>query len=259
MTLFEAFFLGLIQGITEFFPVSSSGHLALVQYFWLPGSPKDYLLFDLVCHLGTLGALFVLLFPVIRAANRGLFLRVCLAVLPLFPLLLILGPIKRMFDHPEFLGPCFLFSAFLLFISYYYRLPTGGRSKFDPLTIGLFQAVAILPGISRSGSTISGAKLLGWEHAEAVRFSFLLAIPTILGGVVVEGWQLWKTGPSSLSFIDPATFFIGFCTSFLMGLVSLWACMRLITSYRWNYFAWYCLVLGLFCIVYFSWGVDYGA
>ncbi len=259
MTTWQAFLLGLIQGLTEFLPVSSSGHLALGQYFLGFDHLQEYVLFNLVCHLGTLAAIFYVFYPLIKAsltteAKRSW--QIILGTLPLFPLVLVLKPLKSLFDHPQVLGPCFLVSALLLFAGQLWRFPLREqrlyRSWQDPLVIGVFQAVAIFPGISRSGATISAARLLGWQEEQALQFSFLLAIPAILGGTILEGWQAWHASNPSYFAINPLAFVIGFLTSFLVGCFSLWILMRLIIQKRWKYFAWYCLLLGLFITLYFN-------
>jgi undecaprenyl-diphosphatase len=258
MTIWQAFFLGLIQGITEFLPISSSGHLALGQYFLGFENLQDYILFDLVCHLGTLAAIFYVFFPIIKETlnfRHPRFWQIVLGTLPLFPLVFILKPIKSLFDQPEFLGPCFLISAGLLFASLYWRLPFPSHNKNgwkDSLTIGLFQAVAVLPGISRSGATISAARILGWTKEKAIQFSFLLAIPAILGGTLLESWQVWHHPMPPLSTVNPWAFVVGFCTSCIVGCLSLKVLIRLVIQDKWSYFAWYCLALGIATTLYFN-------
>lgn len=257
MTTWEAFLLGLVQGITEFLPVSSSGHLELAQYFLGFQNLHAYVLFNLICHLGTLGAIFYFFFPEIKASittQPKRFFQIALGTLPLFPLVFILKPIKAIFDQPHYLGICFLFTSFLLFASIYVRLP---QKKWlpgwsDPLAIGCCQAIAILPGISRSGATISAARLLGWDKQEAIRFSFLLAIPAILGGTVLEAWELCHLPPSNAPSIQLSQFLAGFGTSFLVGCGALWALMKIMAQDKWVYFAWYCLILGTLTTLYFT-------
>lgn len=259
MTEWQAFLLGLIQGITEFLPVSSSGHLALGQYFLGFDHLQNYILFNLICHLGTLAAIFYVFFPVIKdtfTKTPQRFWQIVLATLPLFPLVLILKPLKALFDHPQLLGPCFLATSLLLFGSMYWRFPLQAprqdRTWRDPLTIGIFQAVAIFPGISRSGATISAARLLGWQKEQAIQFSFLIAIPAILGGTVLEAWQVWKAPESALSEVSPLAFFVGFCTSCLVGCLSLLLLIKWLANDKWRYFAWYCLILGSAVTIYFN-------
>jgi undecaprenyl-diphosphatase len=256
MSIWHAFLLGLIQGITEFLPISSSGHLLLGQYFLGFQHSQDIVLFDLVCHLGTLFAIIFVLFPLIKdfIASSHRWTQIILGTLPLFPLVLIIKPLKTLFSQPHLLGPCFLCSAALLFSGLHFRFhyfeKRVHRQWLDPLAIGCFQALAILPGVSRSGATISAAHLLGWNKNEAITFSFLLAIPAILGGIVLESWQAWNH-PSPFG-LDAWPFFIGFLTSFLVGSFSLRLLIRAMVENKWKYFAWYCLLLGLFLTVYFN-------
>jgi undecaprenyl-diphosphatase len=266
MTIWQAFLLGIIQGITEFLPVSSSGHLALGQYLLGFDRLQDYILFDLVCHLGTLLSIFIYFFPLIKdkmaSPPLSLFWQVILGTLPLIPLVLILKPLKAFFDQPQLLGPCFLASSALLFASLYWRFPIIQRKRpwQDPLTIGVFQAVAILPGISRSGATISAARLLGWQKEQALQFSFLLAIPAILGATVLEGWNAWQYHNSlALSAFNPWIFVVGFGTSFMIGCLALRLLIRWVIQDRWIYFAWYCLVIGIAATAYFNMIASYVA
>jgi undecaprenyl-diphosphatase len=258
MTTWEAFLLGVVQGFTEFLPVSSSGHLALGQYFLGMGNLKDFVFFNLICHLGTLTAIFFVFFQPIKEAlttNTKIFFRVCLATLPLFPLVIFLKPIKALFEQPELLGPCFICTATLIFLSSFCRFPIksspSNRVWSDSITIGCFQAGAILPGISRSGATISAARLLGWGREEAIHFSFLLAIPAILGGVVLESYQVWKS-PEQTADISLLAFVVSFIASFVFGCLSLHFLMRCFNSDKWKYFAWYCLALGIGTTLYFQ-------
>ncbi len=259
MTLWEALLLGLIQGITEFLPISSSGHLALGQYFLGFENLQEYLFFNLICHLGTLTAIFLVFFSVIRESftnQLSTVWQLIMGTLPLMPLVFILKPLKALFDQPQLLGPCFLFSSALLFAGCYWRFPliisSSQRKWQDPLIIGCFQAAAVFPGISRSGSTISAALSLGWQKNQAVQFSFLLAIPAILGGAVLEGWHAWHTSAEALSAISPGAFLVGFCTSCVFGCFSLWLLIHLVIQDKWKYFAWYCLLIGLLTTIYFN-------
>lgn len=249
MTSWDAALLGIIQGLTEFFPVSSSGHLELAQHLLGFQQVQHYILFDLICHLGTLFAIFFILLPYVQL-NKNRVFQVILGTLPLFPLVLILKPIKNLFDQPQYLGLCFLFTSALLFLSQRNWFSREQRPS-DAIKIGLFQAVAILPGISRSGSTISGARLLGWSKEEAFTFSFLLAIPAILGGTTLELYQLIKT-PSISAEIPLFSYFVGFFFSFVVGCITLRLLKHMLLHDKWFYFAWYCLFLGIFTTWWFN-------
>ncbi len=254
MTIWQAFLLGIIQGITEFLPVSSSGHLALFQSLLGLEHPKNYIFFDLICHLGTLFAIILIFFQVIKKSlniYHSNFWQVFIGTLPLFPLVLVLKPIQSIFNDPRFLGPCFIFSSILLFLSQTTRLSQQPKKWRDSLMIGMFQAIAILPGISRSGATISAARMLGWNKETAIQFSFLLAIPAILGGIILESGKLWKEGVEIFS-LDLSIYFAGFFTSFLIGLFSLWILIRWLVQDMWYYFGWYCLLLGIVTTLFYG-------
>lgn len=261
MTIWEAIILGIIQGLTEFLPVSSSGHLELGQYFLGFQDLKQYILFDLVCHLGTLVAIFWFFFSDIKQSLTSDMTRVrqlIIAMLPLFPLLLILKPIKALFDEPQYLGYCFLLTALFLTIGSRFSIGAAPsesrRSRWgDALTIGFFQAIAILPGVSRSGSTISAARVLGWKKQDAISFSFLLAIPTILGGMALETMTLLSSSHSSAyAAVSFSAFAFGFLTSFVVGCFSLKLLVLLTANNQWRYFIGYCLLLGLGTTIYFN-------
>lgn len=258
MTTWEAFLLGLVQGITEFLPVSSSGHLALSQHLLGYSHLQDYLFFDVVCHLGTLLAIVVVFFSSIKQSlttHTLRFWQLILATLPLFPLVLLIKPLKVIFAQPEFLGPCFLFSSALIFCGIFYRFPLNqkqlNKNWKDPLVIGTFQAIAIFPGISRSGATISAATLLGWTKEEAVRFSFLLAIPAILGSTILESIHVFRF-PQLIAKVPQSAYIVGFLTSLVVGYAALKALIQVVIHDRWIYFAWYCLFIGLITTFYFN-------
>lgn len=255
MTPIEALILGIIQGLTEFFPVSSSGHLKLAQAIFGFNHLDEYILFDLTCHLGTLVSIFWVFWSEIKELlfkNHKQMALIALGTLPLFPLLLIMKPIKAVFDQPQFLGYAFIITAILLWIGVKVRPKESTNRWRDALFIGGFQALAIFPGISRSGSTISGARLMGWTPAEALSFSFLLAIPAIFGGIVIEAYKaLTLTSESTLS-IGSLEYAIGFFASLIVGTSCLNLLKRLVKKHSFMYFAWYCLIIGIISLYLFS-------
>lgn len=259
MTTIDAIILGIIQGITEFLPVSSSGHLKLAQYLLGLQDLDQYILFDLVCHLGTLLAILFIFFNQIKDLlfqNTVRLKQLILATLPLFPLVFLMKPIKAAYADPSYLGFFFLTTACILFLGM--RLGKASSEKErtqhpwrDAMIIGTWQAIAIFPGVSRSGSTISGARLLGWSLNEAVIFSFLLAIPAILGGTALEIFKLLHH-PGQITSLAFSHYSIGFFVSFGVGIGSLQLLIHLATQNKLAYFAWYCLALGLITTLYFS-------
>lgn len=254
MTTLQAIFLGIIQGLTEFLPVSSSGHLVLFQYLFGLNNLDQYILFDLVVHLGTLFSIIFFFYRpillVLKYDYKQLYWLI-LATLPLFPLVLLLKPIKSIFNKTEYLGFFFLFTALLLYLGIRSeKKETKENSWKDALFIGLFQAIAILPGISRSGSTMSAALMRGWNYSDSMRFSFLLAIFAIVGGMGVEilhsGTTLWTQNIPLIAYAS------GFVTAFITGFFSLKLLAKLALKNKFMYFVWYCLFIGIFALIYIN-------
>lgn len=258
MTTLDAILLGLVQGLTEFLPVSSSGHLQLVQHLLGMRNLDHYIIFDLACHLGTLLAIALVFFQNIKDVfqkDQTRFWQVVIATLPLFPLVFLMKPIKAAYADPSYLGFFFILTAFILFIGVKFgkTLPEKQMKRYpwrDAIIIGFWQAIAILPGVSRSGSTISGTRLLGWDAREAVVFSFLLAIPAILGGTTLELFKLWHDSESVID-LPLSHYLLGSLTSFFVGFFALKLLMQLALQNKFYYFAWYCLILGLATTYYF--------
>lgn len=252
MNSLQALVLGIIQGITEFLPVSSSGHLLMFQCFLGLDSLSNYLFFDLVCHLGTLAAILVVfrkeIFEAFRSGKK--LMQIGVALLPLFPLLLVMKQIKGAYEGIDYLGYFYLISAALLTLAVFSKEKEASENPplFHFLLIGVFQALAILPGISRSGATIAAALLLGWSLPQAVRFSFLLAIPTILGGFLYEWMKHSFTETSAINFQDYA---IGFILSFVVGGAVLLILKALKSKKMLIPFAIYCLLVGIALIITF--------
>ncbi|MCL2186700.1 MAG: undecaprenyl-diphosphate phosphatase [Treponema sp.] len=206
MSIFESVILGIVQGLTEFLPVSSSGHLVLLQKIFNINEPG--LFFDTMLHTGTLVAVFIVLWKdiwgLIRKPIQKLTLFLIIATIPaVIAALLFNDKIEEIFKSANLLGFCFLITTcFLITAEFISRrrnnkqdisdeqnnnLKTEDKMNWiDALLIGIMQAIAILPGISRSGATISGALLRKLDRDFAARFSFLLSIPAILGALVLQ-------------------------------------------------------------------------
>lgn len=256
MSLFEALIFGLLQGLTEFLPVSSSAHLKIAKLFFNIENSESQILFDLVCHLGTLMALLYFLRHEIRSIllndRRKLFL-LCVATLVLIPCYFLLKPLRELASHPQFLGPCLIFTAIILFSGGRFRVrkqPSAKNEISDALWIGAMQSAALIPGISRSASTISCAKILGWNPKEAVRFSFLLCIPTIIGGNCLELLKIYLDKTSiSISLTSCA---VGFISSLGLGLIMVRFALTYLEKGNLKPFAWYCLGCGSIVTVYLN-------
>jgi undecaprenyl-diphosphatase len=245
MTLWQAIILGIIQGVTEFFPVSSSTHLTLIKNFFGIIPSEELVLFDLFCHVGTLTALVLFLKKQIRHLliekhRLSLFF---IALLPLIPAYFLLKPLRILASQIEFLGLTLILTSFLLFISekLQHKRPTTKRSS---LIIGTMQACALIPGISRSASTLFGARLSGLPPKEAVYFSFLLSIPTILGGMSLELGKTLFNNPEMFQGMSSLCI-AGGVTSFIGGYSIIRFAFHLLERGRYKPFAWYCLTLGV--------------
>lgn len=246
--------LAVIQGLTEFLPVSSSGHLVLTQYFL--GAQEGDIFFDIVLHVGTLGSVVVVYWKEILRLLRfdkpaiGYLISLVVGTLPAVVVGLTAKDfIESLFHSPLFAAGGLLFTAVVLFSTKFSK-DTGGSlpEPWEPsavppvkaLLIGLAQSIAILPGISRSGSTIATSLWIGLPRAEAARFSFLLSIPAIGGALVLQllGGEL--TGRSDIGLLGLAAL-----AAFAVGLLAIrWTALAVVQSHFWK-FSIYCVVAGL--------------
>lgn len=236
--------MGLLQGLTEFFPVSSSAHLKLARIIL---GVKEQVVFDLVTHLGTLFALLWFLWRDIVSLSRQTFKLIVIATFPLVPFYFLLKPLRDFASKTEFLGFSLMITALILFLGELRKSMSEKTTKRDALWIGTAQATALIPGISRSASTITAARLSGWQIKDAVRFSFLLSIPTIIGGNCVELVKM-----KNLSGISFSSCIIGFISSFIIGIVAVRYAIRFLEKGNLKPFAWYCLILGITTAIYFN-------
>lgn len=275
MTTFEGIILGLIQGITEFLPVSSSGHLALMRAVIdkaeLMESP---LLFDVAVHTATLlaiviyfrrevlrllrGALMTVLsvLPDFRpkpgspaAADRKLFLFVVIASIPTAIIALLLEKyVEHQLQHPVTVGIMLMITGTILYVTRGYRLPGRDFRRMNPIDaalVGLMQGVAVLPGISRSGSTIGLGIIVGLERKTAARFSFLIAVPAISGAAALKLPDLF--GESVQGLLLPTI--IGAAVAFISGYAAIVVLIRVLQRRRLAWFAPYCWLIGIVAIV----------
>lgn len=244
MTVLHAIALGLLQGLTEFLPISSSGHLALAQY-WLGLSPSPSLLmFDITCHLGTLAALVIgmrqQLTSLWQTPQRCYALT--LAFVPLLPIAIFHSHIAKAFAHPQLIALGFIATALCLWASERVQIKAQEK-RLDPLFIGCAQALAVMPGLSRSGATFSAARILGWDPKRSIAFSFLLAIPTIGGATALHLIHFLRhPGPDVLGW---QLYAIGFVASLISGWGMLHVAFRLASKRRLHICAWYCLIVGI--------------
>jgi len=282
MAIWEAIFLGIIQGVFMFFPVSSTSHLVLVQHwllergsgFPLPDSP-EMIAFDLVVHVGTVvSIIFVFrksLGRLIRDTWRDLkgfkageikfqeTLHLKLMGLGLFSVIItgLVGfPLKslfeRAFSQPVFIAFTLIITGVLLWITDILpRRPKGLRefALWMALIIGLAQAIALLPGISRSGITIVAALLVGLKRRWAAEFSFFIAIPTILGAAFLHGLEIHLS--SGLASLDWVSLWIGFIVAALVGILALYIVITLLYRAKFRFFSYYVWTLAAIIIISF--------
>jgi undecaprenyl-diphosphatase len=251
MTLFQAVFLAIIQGLTEFLPISSSGHLVIFQKIF---GLKPPVLFDILVHVGTLGAVLIFFRDRLRKITVGLFKKdrgeidflwlIIIGSIPaVFVGLLLQTSLEVIFDSLKLVGFSLLVTGiFLLSTKFKLRgIRLGRLNRSDAFFIGLFQALAILPGVSRSGSTISAGLWRKLRPEKALEFSFLLAIPAIIGALVLEMPVLVNTSTDYLGQ--------GILGMIIAGLIGYWALKTLsqiLVSEKFWLFGVYCLGLGLF-------------
>lgn len=251
MSFFDALILSIVQGLTEFFPISSSAHIKLVSILFNIKEENSF--FDLSCHLGTvLAALFFFRKEILSMLlkERHKIVYILLAILPLFPVYFLLHSVIKFFSKEVFLGFFLILTSIILFVMVYLK-PISNQFSHkikDVLLIGSAQAIALIPGLSRSGSTIATAYFRGWPMQEAICFSFILSIPCILGGSFLETIK-------SISLHEPipiSNCFIGFCGSFLIGMVMVNFVFKIMNKSVLKAFAWYCLNLGILSSIYLN-------
>ncbi len=269
MNLFSAVILGIIQGLTELFPVSSSAHLVILQSF-LPDFDQPGVAFDVILHLGTLVAvvfyfrtdiwnmLKALLPQQYRfaavsgdadpATLRKIVVFLIIGTIPAAVIgLLFQDQIHAIFESARAAAVFLIITGFLLFISdkvAHASRDEKGMTLTDSILIGLAQAVALLPGISRSGATITAGIFLKLNRTAAARFSFLLSLPAICGAVILESAYL-----QNISSQEIWLYVAGFICAAVTGFLSLKLFFLIIREARLKYFAYYCWIFGTFTLL----------
>lgn len=258
MNLLSAIALGVLQGITEFLPISSSGHLALAEYFF--GIDQGGLAFDVALHMGTLLAVtiyfrrdFLMMFTALlrpgalgaeASQQRLFFLSICLGTVPAVIAGLILkDAVEHIFRAPVFIA-CFLAGVGLLLLladrlgRHYRSLKTLGLA--DAVLIGLAQALALMPGVSRSGITMTAGLMRGFNRMSAARFSFLLSAPVILGAGIYNLPEMIRHGSEPGQFVF---YLAGFTAAAVSGYLVIAFLLRFVQSHSFAVFAYYRFLL----------------
>lgn len=271
MSILEAIFQAIIQGLTEFLPVSSSGHLSLFQHF-TGNSGEGALMFSAILHLGTLVAVFLAFWDTIKAlileffdmikdifkgkfsfknmnGERNMIVMLVISTAMLIPFFFFKGFFEGFAEDNSIFaeGVCFLYTAAILMLSDRclkgMKKPKNIKTK-DAVTVGFFQGIALLPGVSRSGSTIASGLFSGFTRETAVRYSFILGIPAILGGCILEVGDAVKEG---ITF--EASYIIGFIVAAIVGSCAIKMVSWLVKTDKFKYFAYYTAVLGVVVIL----------
>jgi undecaprenyl-diphosphatase len=255
MTVFQAFILGLVQGLTEFLPVSSSGHLVLFQRLF--GLSEGVLSFDIAVHLATLTAVLVVfrkdIWDMIRHPTSKLTLLVVIGTIPTAIIGFVLKkPIESLFESGRTLGVEFIATGLILLAAEAlakHRQNTKTLEQatwLDAAAVGTAQGVAILPAISRSGLTLAGALACGIERSSALKFSFLMAIPPILGAGLVDAKDLVDSGTGLGLSIVPLG--VGMLAAAVSGYLAVRFMLKVFSKTSLKYFSFYVFALGLFVI-----------
>ncbi len=260
MDIIESIVLGLIQGLTEFLPVSSSGHLELAKAILGDTSvPQESLTFTVVLHFATALSTIVIFRKEVVEILKGLFqfkwneqtqfsLKIVASMIPaVFVGLLFEEQLEAFFGGKILLvGAMLLITALLLLLADRAKNTDKKVSFLNAVIIGISQAIAMLPGISRSGATISTSVLLGVDRTKAARFSFLMVVPLIFGKVAKD----LMSGDINFSSSDIAPLAAGFFAAFISGLLACTWMIALVKKSKLSYFAIYCAIVGLAAIGY---------
>ena len=275
MSVIASLLLGLVQGIAEFLPISSSGHLSiLTNLFNLKFTEDDNLLFEVLLHLGTLISIFVVYWkdiktmvlegleflrkrsdpdpddPAVLKPSARALLFVIVGTIPLLIPMIFNNSISRLFSNTIFIGFALLITGGLLFVSDKY-IKRGHKTEKtmtmgDAVIIGLSQAVAVIPGLSRSGTTIAVGLARGLSGSFAVRFSLLLSIPAVLGSTVLV---LFKTIKNGANFSLLPTYLAGFVVATIVGFFAIQLIRRIMAKTGLGKFSYYCWIVGVLAII----------
>ena len=257
MGIFEALILGVVQGLTEFLPVSSSGHIELVKELLNVSTKQQNLLMTVVLHAATALSTLVIFRKDIVVIFAGLFqckwndeakfsVKIILSMLPAaFVGLFFENEIESLFGGQIILvGSMLILTGLLLFLADKAKKTTKLVSMYHAILIGIAQAIAILPGISRSGATISTSVLLRVDREKAAKFSFLMVVPLILGKMTKD----ILSGDLAADTINLPPLFFGFIAAFITGLAACKWMIKLVKKSQLKYFAYYCFLVGIVSI-----------
>ena len=264
MDWLQALVLGIIQGLTEYLPVSSSGHLAIGSYLFGLEDGESNLMFTIAVHVATVLSTLVILWKEVVWLFKGVlkfqwndemkyFVNILISMIPVGIVgVFFKDTVEEFFGSGLTLVGTMLFVTAALLAFAYFAKPRQKEeiSKRDAFIIGLAQACAVMPGLSRSGSTIATGLLLGNKKEKLAQFSFLMVIPPILGEALLDCLKIAKDGYESVaSGISPLALCVGFVTAFLFGCLACKWMINIVKKGKLIYFAIYCLIVGAVCVV----------
>jgi undecaprenyl-diphosphatase len=246
ITMLKIFLLGAIQGVTEFLPVSSSGHLVVAQHFL--HMEKEIVFLDTVLHIGTILALLTFFFwDIMRAAkNIRMLGLIAWATLVTGSLgLAFRTPLEASFNAMTLTSACFIINGLILLLTRFFIEKEKSLGFLDAGLMGFAQALAILPSLSRSGLTIAILLGRGVKREEAFKFSFIASIPAILGAFLLEA----KDSPQASAYSAPQMA-LGIVTAYAFGLLSLFFLKKILLKNKFHGFGYYCIFLGIALLIF---------
>ena len=272
MSVGNAILLGLVQGLAEFLPISSSGHLSILNnLFSLTTAEEGHMFFDVLLHLGTLLSICVVYWQDIvsmvhetlgllnlgpmagqrRHRNPGarLFFMIVLATLPLVLIMPIKDLLEGLYYNSIFIGIALVLTGCMLYVSDRMipgKKSVGGMTIWDALIIGLCQCVAVIPGLSRSGTTITAGIATGLNREFAVKFSFLLSIPAVLGANILSLVDAFRDG---VDMSNIPAYLIGMAVAMVSGIAAIELLKYISQKGKFGGFAYYCWVVGALSII----------
>jgi len=253
MELFQALILGIVQGITEWLPVSSSGHLVLAQQLFGLG---ESVAFDALLHIATVLVIIIVFWKDILAILKSLFAwrwddntkLLIFIIIATIPTALIgyffQDWLKALFNNMLLLGVFFIINALILFLTRFAKPNYKSLKWWQSFIIGIAQGASIIPSISRSGATVSTGIFFGLDRKTLIKFSFLMAVPAIIGAFILEF--------KGLSLENPLALAIGSLSALIVGYFALKFVIKTIEQGRWHYFAYYCLILGIAILAFLA-------
>lgn len=270
MDLLQAILLGIMQGITEFLPVSSSGHLALARAL-LGRDVEPGITFEIVVHFGSFCSIVLYYREKILAIIQDLFKSFSktglqskryitdyntrlsfIIILSMIPAMIVgftmKDAIENLFLNPFFVSCMLLITGALLFSTKFVKNPEKDVDVKRGIMMGVAQSLAIIPGISRSGSTISVGLFSGVDRVKVANFSFLMVLPVLAGAMLLEIGEIMENGIETSALINLAA---GFLTSFIAGYYSLKYLVILLKREKFHYFAYYCWIVGIAGVIFF--------